>query len=199
MAEYTRRQYNCFKCGERHAKPTGKKCKNIRENNTEDSGLVTKDTLVDFMSEIKSLLHGATQRIGKIEGRLDKNEEDSLTEVRNDYVEHDLTGNEFRELERNSLFVDSLQNTQEERAGHVLGDEELIESGNHIQTSLVGMDKQLNAENTTANIHVSQSVDVNARAKQLQDKLQEMDRQKKEIDLITHNNQNVRASQRQRS
>ena len=157
MAEYTRRQYNCFKCGERHEKPTGKKCKNIRENNTEDSGLVTKATLVDFMSEIKSLWNGATQRIGKIEGRLDKNEEDSLTEVRNDNVEHDLTGNEFREIERNSLFEDFVQNTPEERAGHVLVDDELIESGNQLQTSLAGMDRQLNAENTTANIHVSQS------------------------------------------
>ena len=184
MAEYTRRQYSCFKCGERHAKPMGKKCKNIRDKNTEDSGVVTKDTLVDFMSEIKSLLNGATQKIGKIEGRLDKNEEDSLTEVRNDNVKHDLTGNEFREIEENSLLVNIVQNSPEERAGHVIVDEELIESGNQIQTSLAGMDRQLIAENSTANMHVSQSLDANARAKQLQDKLQEMDRQKKEIEQM---------------
>ena len=58
------RVYNCCGCGNRHPKPTGKKCKGFSED---DSEVVKKSDLKSFMSDIKSMFAQTNQRLEKVE------------------------------------------------------------------------------------------------------------------------------------
>ena len=58
------RVYNCSSCGGRHAKPTGKRC---RQNTNKEEEFIKKSDLGDFMAEIRGIMTVTNNRMGVLE------------------------------------------------------------------------------------------------------------------------------------
>ena len=58
------RVYNCSGCGGRHAKPTGKRC---RQNTSKEEEFIKKSDMVDFMAEIRGIMTLNNNRMAVLE------------------------------------------------------------------------------------------------------------------------------------